>query len=581
MNPFSNRRRIVVVALATAAAVVLVATAKPAYRAVNLWRAHRVLAQAEAQANRNDWPNAAQSLREAHLLAPGDAELTRATVRLLSRRNDPQVLALLETLIHSSEGQPQDRIEFVQMAVRLGRLTEVQDHLLILLRDPQTAVRFDVLKTASEWYGRCGERSRAIKFAREALARASDDQQAAEGKLLLAGSLLQHGVASGAEPPPIEEAKQLLWELAARDDQAGLQALLVLSEACKSAPSLPEAEQLSGRLGSHPLASEDQRLLAQTWALQAEPGRRDLILDEVVSNANARGAERTAAVGRWLNQQGESQRVLDLLPLASARAKTESLLVHFDALANLGKWSEIKGVLAEDAALPITPTVRRLYELRTALALGSEDESHQHWYDVQHSMRQAEPETVLYVAQYAERLGKLEEAGKAYRVLTGMTGAERAGYLGLIRLTERSGETRQLRDQLKELTDRFSSESEAQNDLAYLDLLLNENVVPARVTAERLVKRSPELLAYRTTLALACLRSNDATAARAVYREFATDWSIAHPGWRAVYAAVLAATGEQNLARVEAGELKGQLIRPEERELIGSLGSAPASAPEE
>jgi len=57
---------------------------------------------------------------------------------------------------------------------------------------------------------------------------------------------------------------------------------------------------------------------------------------------------------------------------------------------------------------------------------------------------------------------------KAYRLLTRLVGAERSGYLGLIRLAEQSGETRQLRDQVKELVERFPSDAEPQSDLAYL-----------------------------------------------------------------------------------------------------------------
>ena len=63
-------------------------------------------------------------------------------------------------------------------------------------------------------------------------------------------------------------------------------------------------------------------------------------------------------------------------------------------------------------------------------------------------MASAEPKTLLYVAQYAERLGMRDDAAKAYRMLTGMTDAERAGWLGLIHLAEQSGDTRNLRDQL-------------------------------------------------------------------------------------------------------------------------------------
>jgi hypothetical protein len=187
-------------------------------------------------------------------------------------------------------------------------------------------------------------------------------------------------------------------------------------------------------------------------------------------------------------------------------------------------------------------------------------------------MRKADPETVFYVAQYAERLGMPDDAAKAYRLLTTVSGAERPGYLGLIRLTEQSGDTRALRDQVKEFAGRFPNEFELQNDLAYLDLLLGENVASAVENAARLVQRFPEFLSYRTTLALAHLRSRDPAAARKVYREISTDWKSAQPGWHAVYAAVLAASGEQALASTHAHEINIARLKTEERALIADLG---------
>ena len=574
MNPISNSRRVLFAMFAIAGVLVLLATAKPAYRAVNIWRANRLVTGAEKQIANQDWLNACQSLREARVLAPENARVTRTTAQLLGKRSDPQVLALLETLIQSSDGTPQDRIDFVRLALRVGQLTVVQKHLIVLLREPQTAHRFDVLFLASDWYWRCGEHSRAIAFARKSLVQARDAQETADAKLLLAHLLLPSPSQTAVAPEAQQqaEAKQYLWELAGREDRPGLEALLVLSEVCKMASSREEAGRISERLGRHPLAGDEQRLLGLTWKLRCDPDHREQIVTDAVSAFRNGEPERLAVIGRWLNQQQESRRVVDLIPLTVARGNKDLFLVHLDALANLGQWQNLQTLLAGEAPLPVDSTIRRLYEVRTALALGREDESRQHWYDVHQSMRQADPRTVLYVAQYAERLGRRDDAAKAYRLLTGMTGAERSGYLGLIRLTEQSGETKELRDQVKELAERFPSEFEPQNDLAYLDLLLNENVTSARESAGQLVKRFPEILAYRTTLALAHLRNGDAAAARTVYREFETDWSNAQPGWHAVYAAVLAASGEQTLALAHAREISTARLRAEERALIANLG---------
>jgi uncharacterized protein HemY len=574
MTSSSNSRRVFLGISAVTIVLVLLGAAKPAYRSVKTWRASRLVAKAEQQFAQGNWHDAYQSLHSANSLAPENTRIIRTTARLLGEHGDPQALAFLEMLVESPDGSPQDRIDLIRLSLRAGQLAAVQRHLLALLSEPKTAHSFDVLLLASEWHGRCGDQSRAVGFARQALAQTQDAGQTAEAKLNLARLLLSStGPTSAApDPRPQAEARQFLWEVAGREDRTGLAALLSLSDVCKAAASPDEARRLGEHLSHHPLASEEQRLLGLTWKLRCEPEHREQILAEAISTARKGPPAGLTATGRWLVRQGESRRALGLIPMAAARGNTDLFLIYVDALADLGRWQDLQVLLAGKAPLPIDTAIRNLYEVRTALALGRAEEARQHWADLRQSMRKADPETVLYVAQYAERLGVRDEAAKAYRLLTTTDGAERAGYLGLIRLTEQSGDTRALRNLVKEFAGRFPNEFDLQNDLAYLDLLLGENAAPALETAARLVGRFPEILAYRTTLALAHLRNGDAAEARKVYREISTDWNSAQPGWRAVYAAVLAASGEQALASSHAGEINIARLKAEERELIAGLG---------
>ena len=575
MNPVPKSHRILVALAAASMVVAFLVTGKPAYHAVKVWRANRLLASAEQQAAQGKWHDAYASLHSAQLLAPENAHITRGTARLLGEHGDPQALAFLEKLSASPAGTAQDRIDFIRLALRIGQLTEVQRHLIALLREPRTAHRSDVLLLASEWHGRSGDRSNAVLFAREALARTRDEAQAAEAKLLLARLLLQAPPQDAPIPHASQqsEAKGLLLGMAGRADRAGLDALLLLSEICKTEPSPGEALRISEGFGHHPLASDRQRLLGLTWKLRCDPARREQIVAEAVSTFRDGSRPRLAAIARWLIEQRETRRALSLIPQASALENKELFLIYMDALAELGRWQDLQVLLAGKTSLPIEPTIRHLYEVRTALALGREEESREHWSAVRKSMADADPKTVLYVAQYAERLGLRDDAAKAYRMLTGTTGAERAGYLGLILLAEQSGDTRKLRNQLKEFAGRFPGEFEPQNDLAYLDLLLNENIAPSLESAAQRVKRFPDVLAYRTTLALAHLRNGDAAAARKVYGGIETAWSTAQPGWHAVYAAVLAASGEQTLAGRHAREIDIARLKTEERVLIAGLES--------
>ena len=575
MIAFKRPRLVLLGTVAATIALAVLVTGRPAYRAVKTWRADRHLATAQQQVAQGKWTDAYHSLHAANALAPENARITRATARLLSERGDPQALSFLEMLSQSPDGTPQDRIDLIRLALRLGLLAEVQRHLLVLLGDPQSAHRPDVLLLASEWHGRSGDRSRSVMFAREALAGAHDAAQAAGAKLLLARLLLQPSSQNAAAPDPAQraEAKTCLREIAIRKDRAGLDALLLLSEVSKAEASPEEARQLSEGLRIHPLAGDEQRLLGLTWKLRCDPEHREQILAEAVATFRDGGPVRLAAIGRWLIQQKETRRALALIPQTAARENKELFLIYIDALAELGRWQDLQILLAGKVPLPIDATTRHLYQVRTALGLGRENEAREHWAAVRKSMPGADPRTILYVAQYADRLGMRDDAAKAYRQLTGIGGAERAGYLGLILLTEQSGDTRKLRDQMKEFVGRYPGEFEPQNDLAYLDLLLGENIPSSLERAVQRVKRFPDVLAYRTTLALAHLRKGDAAAARKVYGEIETDWSTAKPGWHAVYAAVLAASGEQALAGAQAHAIDITRLKAEEQEFIAGLGS--------
>ncbi len=561
--------------LGTIAAVGLVAlaAARPAYRAVKTWRAERFFTTAEQQAAQGKWHDAYASLHSANALAPTDVHITRGTARLLSEHGDPQALVFLEMLLQTPDGGAQDRIDFVRLALRLGQLTEVQKHLLVLLSEPSLARRPDVLLLAAEWHARSGDRTRALGFAREALRHSTDAAPSAEAKLLLARLLLQRSLPDAAlDETSRNDAKTLLREVAEREDRAGLNGLLLLSEACNEQPSSDEARLLSMGFGRHPLASDEQRLLGLTWKLRSAPESREQTVSDAITTFSSGSTARLATLARWLVQQKETRRALTLIPQKAACENKELFLIYVDALAEIGRWQDLQILLAGKASLPIEPTVRRLYQVRTALALGREEESREHWAAVRKSMPGADPKTILYVAQYAEQLGMRDDAAKAYRQLTSVEGAERAGFLGLILLTEKSGDTRKLREQVKEFVGRYPGEFEPQNDLAYLDLLLNENIPVALERAAQRVKKFPDVLAYRVTLALAHLRNGDAAAARQVFAEIRTDWSSAKPGWRAVYAAVLAASGQEPLAHIQAGEIQIARLKPEERALIAGLG---------
>jgi DNA-binding SARP family transcriptional activator len=175
---------------------------------------------------------------------------------------------------------------------------------------------------------------------------------------------------------------------------------------------------------------------------------------------------------------------------------------------------------------------------------------------------------MLYVADYAEKIGETDEARKVFERLTGVPEYSDRAYAGLIRIAERNGGTRTLREIMRDLSARHPDDPAPQNDLAYLNLLLNERVEASKETAEALHKAHPNVMAYRNTLALAYLRLDDPASARKLYEDLNLDWKMLQPGWQAVHAAVIGANGDAQNARVLAKEIPLNALKPEEHALI-------------
>ena len=122
-----------------------------------------------------------------------------------------------------------------------------------------------------------------------------------------------------------------------------------------------------------------------------------------------------------------------------------------------------------------------------------------------------------------------------------------------------------------ELARQLPQDPAPKNDLAYLNLLFSEKVDESMQAARELVAAVPDRAAYRTTLALACLRKKQPKEALAAYDQAEINWSTALPGWQAVRAAVLAANGREAEARELALTINWDRLKPEERALIRTL----------
>jgi hypothetical protein len=244
----------------------------------------------------------------------------------------------------------------------------------------------------------------------------------------------------------------------------------------------------------------------------------------------------------------------------------EFTIPYLDGLAQLNRWAEIKSLL-EKEKLPLDPALVALYRMRVAREEKNTSLTNTLWDQAQ-SLAADNPGVLWEIARYAETLGEPAQAERAYRQIARHEPSARAAYLALIRRFSGERNTVKLRDLMQEITRRYPGDKEPANDLAYLNLLLGQNVPAATAKAGELVAREPGFLAFRATLALAGLRNHDYAAARLALDGVKTDWTAAQPGWQAVRAATLGVNGSPEEARKIASAIPLALLKPEERLLV-------------
>jgi tetratricopeptide (TPR) repeat protein len=293
-----------------------------------------------------------------------------------------------------------------------------------------------------------------------------------------------------------------------------------------------------------------------------EPALRAGSIDQAVAQFSKNGPEDLLALGRWLLQQGEAARVLEVIGAAEALSRQELFLVRLDALASLGRWEEIRQTIEKEKP-PIKPLYAEVFQARAAKELGQLREANAHWtLALSHALPNLEQN--LYLARYAEKMGEHRVAAKAWRQVARTPAWALRANLAALPSLEKDGDTRGLREAVQQLTRLAPNDPAPCNDAAYLDLLLQENVKAATATAEQLCHAHPEVLAYRTTLALAYLRTHRLAEALALYERVEVPWDKAPARSQAIHAAVLAASG-----RIEAPAVPDSaLLLPEERALL-------------
>jgi hypothetical protein len=365
-------------------------------------------------------------------------------------------------------------------------------------------------------------------------------------------------------------SQQILSPISKKNTANGLAALRLLANQQLNITGknsiAPDA--IAKGLANHPLRSNNDILLAAEIQILGNPAAKQATLADLANRFSTTNEEDQIQFVRWLNRRQYHQEAANFIGRDRALAKSDWLLIYLDAMAGLDRWNDIFTMLDANTVSGLSDSIRLLFLARAAEKSGDQIKANENWREMQRTLLYEKPEVVSFVAAYLARIGEMEEACKAYTILAQRRETALEGYLGLIRCTPKNSPALELIPVYNELLEIFPNLQEARSDLAYLQLLTNQNITDASFFAHESLKRSPNSLAAISVYALAQLKNGDPGQADAIYKDKQIAWSTAPDNWKNIRAAVLHAAGKKAEAEEIAAMIDKNQLRPEERALL-------------
>jgi len=542
--------------LLIASVLAMIVAGTLAYRWFKGQRAERFAAAGNALVAADKWNDAAVQYRVALQLDPSNYHGLSGAARLASKAERPEALELWQKVLALPQCTIRDREDYAELLIKTNRLNLAEKAIDPLLKDnPDTKA----LQLAARYARKIGDNVKAGEYLRIASKRAPDDDAP---RFQLAEVLAQSTDAADQA-----EARKILWELAARANLYKKAAV----EALGAAPELTTDERkrlLQELMALTPKTAKDD-LLAADMRVQLQPDEAARIYREEVERWRNGQSQELLDLARWLNAHQQPELVLSTFPVERTLEDNQLLLARLDALATLQRWNDIDGVLNR-TDVTLDPSVIESFRARTALERNVNLDAEVHWNHAI-SLAGSDPYKLRFVANFAEQSRATAAALKAYEQLARFPEHADFAYRGTQRVSQRSGDTAAQRAAMSKISARAPEDPNAADQLAYLSLLLGEDVDQNFAVAKKLAEQYPNRLSYRVTTALGYLRQHDPASALAQFKgPVSIDWKRTLPAWRAVYAAALLASDRNDEARDIIASISLDRLNPQERELIES-----------
>jgi tetratricopeptide (TPR) repeat protein len=548
------------IAFAVTAALVLVA--KLVYGPVKVVWGRRYAAASEALWKAGKYEDSGQKLRAALQFAPRDTSVLRWAAKYCAQAGLAQGLNYYEMLIGSRQASREDRVAYVELALRLNRVDLGGRELTQLLGVEPESVDLLVLLASQQRIAR--DMDAAVRTARRALQLSPSSLQL---QLLLGSLLLEYRT----HPELAPEARRLLMGVVVSHAPESADAAIRLASTRGLARG--DVEVLIKYFNEFPPRSMTEHLLAMDLKLMANPSASNrMVSDTVISLLPELKTTNLAAVINWSILRGGAAQLLQGLPGGPSQTNVTVLELRGVALAEMENWNDLDALL-ESHASKFEPFIVEKLRGQSAMGRGKTAEAQTHFQaaiaanGVQGSQlrafaRELEAMRLPVVAAQANlrAMSLGTRSGDASVVLN-------AG-LEVLRLLAPTDEAQTIRDTLLQLSKALPGDDALAGERAWYDLMFRDRIDYSTGLARRLQKNNPNEVQWRVLLALAELQSNRPEEALQLMEEPPIDWSRARPRWKAVYVGALGAAQRREAARRFASQIPEGSLKSVELQLV-------------
>jgi hypothetical protein len=536
---------------------------KPAWRAIKDRRAEAFVENAKRAMVTNNAAMAANHLRAAFAISPALPSVNRALAEHYTRLHHPDALNFWRSLDDQGMLSFDEQLQFAELAIELNA-TEVAAHVVEIV-GAQQPDNPDCLQLLARLYLMRGERARALAVAEEAMRKAPRRRD-----LVKFASELQ--LRHSASPAIQAEAKRrLLSEVIAGGDEGVAAARALIVHGTLEAEEVSLLRQLLSHQTGTGFAPKLAILLLD---LRQQPGAAPEILNRFrQSHLSGVFGDQFRQTLQALLEADLTATIKDLLADADVLDSSELTSIRLESLGRCHDWASMERLIELPRKQPLPKAISQVYRAMAAELAGRTNEVDQLW-TLAVSANLQQPEILRLIALRAEESGNWHAAGAAWRRLVGFPDRALQAAQQLVRIGEHRGDLSLAYEGTRKLTQRWPARTDLRFELGRLQMLLG---LAADEVGDSLAKAAlePKSPAAAVLLALGDLQANKGEQAVERFAGIGIDWGTAREGWRVIYAASLAASGQFAAARQIAAGLNDQQLSAQELMLIKNLLAQP------